>query len=141
MELFFLHVFSPLTCEKPLLFYYNYRKIAKVFTDNVAINQTMAMRIRTIFGSENKRNNNKHTDKRVLFSSYHRRRIHYSAAFFTLQPKQIVSALPGGRPRLLRTVHRQGRNPHLPMPRPRHRPHRHVIRRRAQYSRGHRPPR
>lgn len=89
--------------------------MAKVFTGNVAINQTIAMSIRTTFHSENKRNNNnKHTDKRVLFSSYHRRRVHYSAAFFTLQPKWIVSALPGGRLHLLRTVHRQGTNPHLP---------------------------
>jgi len=48
--------------------------MAKVFTGNVAINQTIAMSIRTTFHSENKRNNNnKHTDKRVLFSSYHRR--------------------------------------------------------------------
>ena len=82
--------------------------MAKVFTGNVAINQTIAMSIRTTFHSENKRNNNnKLTDKRVIFSSYHRRRVHYSATFFTLQPKWIVSALPGGKLHLLHTVHRQ----------------------------------
>jgi len=82
--------------------------MAKLFTGNVAINQTIPMSIRTTFHSENKRNNNnKLTDKRVLFSSYHRRRVHYSATFFTLQPKWIVSALPGGRLHLLHTVHRQ----------------------------------